>query len=138
MNTVQNVQLTNPDGSPVPLDPTNPRRGNVQIPIPVNNITLPGGDTSMISNLEYRIKIVGPVVLAPFADFGLDFVSLDSQLKIAPDAVTQLNQHCIWLPRNRCQLPVHRRLSHSHQREPEAGAREPTLYLGFPLACLCR
>ncbi len=98
VNTVQNVQLTNPDGSPVPLDPTNPRRGNVQIPIPVNNITLPGGDTSMISNLEYRIKIVGPVVLAPFADFGLNFVTLDSQLKIAPDAVTQLNSTVFGCP----------------------------------------
>lgn len=98
VNTVQNVQLTNPDGSPVPLDPTNPRRGNVQIPIPVNNITLPGGDTSVISNLEYRIKIVGPVVLAPFADFGLDFVTLDSQLKIAPDAVTQLNNTVFGCP----------------------------------------
>jgi outer membrane protein insertion porin family len=98
VNTVQNVQLTNPDGSAVPLDPTNPRRGNVQIPIPVNNITLPGGDTSVISNLEYRIKIVGPVVLAPFADFGLDFVTLDSQLKIAPDAVTQLNSTVFGCP----------------------------------------
>lgn len=98
VNTVQNVQLTNPDGSAVPLDPTNPRRGNVQIPIPVNNITLPGGDTSVISNLEYRIKIVGPVVLAPFADFGLDFVTLDSQLKIAPDAVTQLNNTVFGCP----------------------------------------
>jgi outer membrane protein insertion porin family len=98
VNTVQNIQLTNPDGSAVPLDPTNPRRGNVQIPIPVNNITLPGGDTSIISNLEYRIKIVGPVVLAPFADFGMDFVSLDSQLKIAPDAVTQLNSTVFGCP----------------------------------------
>jgi outer membrane protein insertion porin family len=98
VSTVQNVQLTNPDGSAVPLDPTNPRRGNVQIPIPVNNITLPGGDTSLISNLEYRIKIIGPVVLAPFADFGLDFVTLDSQLKIAPDAVTQLNSTVFGCP----------------------------------------
>lgn len=98
VSTVQNIQLTNPDGSAVPVDPTNPRRGNIQIPIPVNNITLPGGDTQMIANAEYRIKIVGPVVLAPFADFGMDFVSLDSQLKIAPDAVSQLNSTIFGCP----------------------------------------
>lgn len=98
VSTVQNVQLTNPDGSAVPIDPTNPRRGFVQVPIPVNNITLPGGDTSFISNLEYRIKIVGPVVLAPFADFGMDFVTLASQLKIAPGAVTQLNSTIFGCP----------------------------------------
>ena len=96
--TVQNVQLTNPDGSPVPVDPTNPRRGNVLIPVPVNNITLPGGDTSFVSNFEYRIKIVGPVVLAPFLDFGMDFVSLDSQLQIAPGAFTQLSNTIFGCP----------------------------------------
>jgi outer membrane protein insertion porin family len=57
----------------------------------VNNITLPGGDTTFVSNFEYRIKVVGPVVVAPFADFGMDFVTLDSQLQIAPSALTQLN-----------------------------------------------
>jgi outer membrane protein insertion porin family len=98
VSTVQNVQLTNPDGSAVPVDPTNPRRGTVQIPVPVNNITLPGGDTSFISNFEYRIKVVGPVVLAPFVDFGMDFVSLGSQLQIAPDALTQLNNTVFGCP----------------------------------------
>jgi outer membrane protein insertion porin family len=98
VSTVQNFQLTNPDGSPVPIDPTNSRRGNVTIPIPVNNITLPGGDTQFVSNVEYRIHVVGPVTLAPFADFGMDFVSRDSQLKINPDAVTQLNSTVFGCP----------------------------------------
>ncbi len=98
VSTVQNFPLTNPDGSPVPVDPSNPRRGAVQVPIPVNNITLPGGDTSLISNFEYRIKIVGPVVLAPFADFGMDFVTLPSQLQIAPDAISQLNNTTFGCP----------------------------------------
>jgi outer membrane protein insertion porin family len=80
VSTVQNFPLTNPDGSAVPVDPTNPRRGNVQVPIPVNNITLPGGDTSLVSNFQYNIKVVGPVVIGPFADFGMDFVTLPSQL----------------------------------------------------------
>jgi outer membrane protein insertion porin family len=98
LSTVQNITLTNPDGSAVPIDPTNPRRGNIQVPIPVNNITLPGGDTQVVANTEYRIKVVGPVVIAPFADFGMDFVSLPSQLKIASDAVTQLNNTIFGCP----------------------------------------
>jgi outer membrane protein insertion porin family len=88
---VQQFPLVNPDGSTVPIDPTNPRRGNVTIPIPVNNITLPGGDTSAFANFEYRIHILGPVTLAPFADIGMDFVSLQSQLKVASTSLDQLN-----------------------------------------------
>jgi outer membrane protein insertion porin family len=91
VNTVQNFPLVNPDGTAVPVDPTNPRRGNVTIPLPVNNITLPGGDTQFVSNVEYRVHVVGPVTLAPFADFGMDFVTRDSQLRINSDSLTQLN-----------------------------------------------
>ena len=91
VNTVQNFPLVNPDGSTVPVDPTNPRRGSVTIPLPVNNITLPGGDTQFVNNIEYRIHVVGPVTLAPFADFGMDFVTRDSQLRINTDSLTQLN-----------------------------------------------
>ncbi|HEY7405433.1 MAG TPA: outer membrane protein assembly factor BamA [Candidatus Angelobacter sp.] len=98
VNTVQNFPLVNPDGSPVPVDPTNPRRGSVTVPLPVNNITLPGGDTSFVSNIEYRIHVVGPVTLAPFADFGMDFVTLDSQLRIASDSLTQLNSSIFGCP----------------------------------------
>jgi len=90
--------LTNPDGSRVPIDPTNPRRGNVTIPIPVNNITLPGGDTSFFANVEYRIHVVGPVTLAPFMDTGMDFISLPSQLKVSGDALTQLNSTAFGCP----------------------------------------
>jgi outer membrane protein insertion porin family len=96
--TEQPFPLTNPDGSPVPIDPTNPRRGNVTVPIPVNNITLPGGDTQVFANFEYRIHIVGPVRLAPFVDTGMDFVSLDSQLKVATSSITQLNSTVFGCP----------------------------------------
>jgi outer membrane protein insertion porin family len=96
--TVQAFPLTNPDGSPVPIDPSNPRRGNVLVAIPVNNITLPGGDTELFSNFEYRIRIVGPVTLAPFADIGMDFVSLDSQLKVATPSLTALNSTVFGCP----------------------------------------
>ncbi len=98
VSTVQNFPLVNPDGSAVPIDPSNPRRGAVTVPIPVNNITLPGGDTQFIGNLEYRIHVVGPVTLAPFADFGMDFVSLTSQLKISSDSLTQLNSSVFGCP----------------------------------------
>jgi outer membrane protein insertion porin family len=98
VNTVQNFPLLNPDGSQVPVDPTNPRRGNVSIPLPVNNITLPGGDTQFVSNMEYRIHVVGPVTLAPFADFGMDFVTRDSQLRISSDSLTQLNSTVFGCP----------------------------------------
>src|SRR5262249_33349862 len=85
VDTVQNFTLLNPDNTPVPVDPTNPRRGNVQIPIPVNNITLPGGDTQFLTNVEYAVHVVGPVTLSPFVDFGMDFVTRDSQLRISSD-----------------------------------------------------
>jgi outer membrane protein insertion porin family len=96
--TVQPFPLTNPDGTPVPIDPSNPRRGTVTIPIPVNNITLPGGDTSFVGNLEYRIHVLGPITLAPFADVGMDFVSLDSQLKISTSSLTQLTSTVFGCP----------------------------------------
>jgi outer membrane protein insertion porin family len=77
------ITLTNPDGTPVPKDPTNPRLGNWVVPIPVNQIVFPGGDLSLVTNLEYRITIYGPVALAPFIDTGLDPIIRRSQLQIA-------------------------------------------------------
>jgi outer membrane protein insertion porin family len=70
----------------------------VTVPLPVNNITLPGGDTQFVANLEYRIHVIGPVTLAPFADMGMDFVTRDSQLKISPDSLTQLNSTVFGCP----------------------------------------
>jgi len=77
------ITLTNPDGTPVPKNPANPRLGNWTIPIPVDQIVFPGGDMSVWSNLEYRITIAGPVAIAPFVDTGLDTVLRPSQLQIA-------------------------------------------------------
>lgn len=91
VTSVQNINLQNPDGSLVLVDPTNSRRGNVTVPVPVTNVTFPGGDTSLISNVEYRIKVIGPVALAPFADFGMNMALRQSQLKISPDSLSQLN-----------------------------------------------
>jgi len=73
--------LTNPDGTTVPRDPTNPPLGNIQIPLPIYRLVSIGGDTSLTSNLEYRIPIVSQVTFALFTDFGLTFDSQPGQLR---------------------------------------------------------
>jgi outer membrane protein insertion porin family len=79
------ITLTNPDGTPVPKNPENPRLGNWTIPIPVDQIVFPGGDFSLVTNLEYRITIAGPVAIAPFVDAGMDPIVRPSQLRIATE-----------------------------------------------------
>jgi len=76
------IALTNPDGTTVPLDRANPSKGAYTINIPVQRIIYPGGDTSVVTNLEYRVPIAGPVTVAAFVDTGWDFVVRQSQLKI--------------------------------------------------------
>jgi len=77
------ITLTNPDGTPVPKNPANPRQGNWTVPIPVDQIVFPGGDLSLVTNLEYRITIAGPVAIVPFVDTGIDPILRPSQLQIA-------------------------------------------------------
>ncbi|MFZ0312864.1 MAG: outer membrane protein assembly factor BamA [Candidatus Korobacteraceae bacterium] len=92
------VALQNPDGSTVPLNPANPRYGTYNITVPVSQIIFPGGDTNIVSNLEYRVPIVGPVTLAPFLDTGWDFVSEPDQLRIAGEQVTTLQNTVFGCP----------------------------------------
>lgn len=73
--------LTNPDGSTVPRDPTNPALGNVQIPLPIYRMVQIGGDTSITSNIEYRIPIMDRVTFSFFTDFNLTFDALPGQLR---------------------------------------------------------
>jgi outer membrane protein insertion porin family len=73
--------LTNPDGTTVPRDPTNPTLGFVQIPLPIYRLASVGGDTSFTANLEYRIPIVNQVTFAFFTDFGMTFDALPGQLR---------------------------------------------------------
>jgi outer membrane protein insertion porin family len=64
--------LTNPDGTLIPRDPTNPSLGNIQIPIPIYRLVAVGGDTQFTANVEYRIPSPIPqVTFAIFTDFGL-------------------------------------------------------------------
>jgi outer membrane protein insertion porin family len=77
------ITLTNPNGSPVLKDPSNPSRGAISVPIPIDQIVFPGGDFSVHTNLEYRITIAGPVAIVPFVDSGIDPIIRRSQLEIA-------------------------------------------------------
>jgi outer membrane protein insertion porin family len=59
--------------------------------IPVYQLIFPGGDTQVVTNFEYRIPIVGPVILAAFFDAGLNKISRPGQLKLNPTRVDELN-----------------------------------------------
>lgn len=73
--------LTNPDGTTVPRDPSNPSLGNVQIPLPLYRMVSIGGDTSFTGNIEYRIPIVNQVTFAFFTDFNMTFDVYPDQLR---------------------------------------------------------
>ncbi len=83
--------LTNPDGSLVPRDPSNPSLGNVQIPLPIYRINAVGGDTQLTSNVEYRIPIVSQVTFAFFTDFGMTFSVQDQQLRESVAGLQSVN-----------------------------------------------
>ena len=85
------VVLRNPDGSVVPKDPSNPLLGPYTIRVPAEQIVFPGGDLSLVGNLEYRFTIAGPVALAPFVDFGVDPILRNSQLRINSGQLTDIN-----------------------------------------------
>ena len=84
--------LTNADGSTVPRDPSNPNLNqNVQIPLPIYRLASIGGDTSITSNVEYRIPIVNQVTFAFFTDFGLTFNSSQAQLRQSVLGLSSIN-----------------------------------------------
>jgi len=89
--TKVNFNLTNPDGSGVPRDPTNPALGDVQIPLPVYRLSSIGGDTNITANLEYRIPIVNQVTFAFFTDFGMTFDTQSSQLRQSELGLSTVN-----------------------------------------------
>jgi outer membrane protein insertion porin family len=87
----QMMTLTNPDGSPVPMNPANFTLGNIQIPLPIYRPVSVGGDLQFTSNLEYRIPIAGPVTFVIFDDFGLDPAIRQSQLIQSVEGADSLN-----------------------------------------------
>ncbi len=90
-----NMTVLNNDGTPRQQRIVNSNGSistvNVTQQIPIYQFIYPGGDTQVIGNFEYRIPIFGPVVLALFADAGIDKLVLSNQLQLNPDRVTQLN-----------------------------------------------
>jgi outer membrane protein insertion porin family len=90
-----NINVLNSDGSPRQqrqLDSNgNIVAVNVTQTIPVYQLVTPGGDTQLVTNLEYRIPIFGPVTLAAFFDAGVNKLAFFNQLKLNPDRVTTLN-----------------------------------------------
>jgi outer membrane protein insertion porin family len=86
-----NVQLTNPDGSCVPRDPTQAQLGQcIPVPLPIYGIVSIGGDTNLVSNAEYRIPIAGSVTFSLFDDFGIDSALNKGQLKQSPEGFASL------------------------------------------------
>ena len=86
-----NVQLTNPDGTCVPRDTTNPQLNQcIQVPLPTYGVASIGGDTNLTTNVEYRIPIAGPVTFSFFNDFGIDTALNKGQLKQSPEGFATL------------------------------------------------
>ncbi len=85
------VQLTNPDGSCVPRDPTQTEENQcIEVPIPIYGVASIGGDTNLVTNLEYRIPLVGPFTWTFFDDFGLDVAASSQQLIQSPQGFASL------------------------------------------------
>jgi outer membrane protein insertion porin family len=85
------MQLTNPDGSCVPRDPTNTQINQcIQVPLPIYGIASIGGDTSLTTNAEYRIPMGGPVTFSIFDDFGLNVAASKSNLQQSPEGFASL------------------------------------------------
>lgn len=59
--------------------------------VPIFRLVQPGGDTRAVLNLEYRIKLFGPVVLAPFFDAGFNKILFSDQVRLNPGRVVDLN-----------------------------------------------
>ena len=63
----------------------------VTMTVPSFQMITPGGDFQTIGNFEYRIPIMGPVVLALFADAGIDKILRPNQLTMDASHVSDLN-----------------------------------------------
>ena len=50
--------------------------------VPVYRLNWPGGDTRFVYNFEYRIKLFGPVVLAPFFDIGFNKILRKGEVRL--------------------------------------------------------
>ncbi|MGB0037193.1 MAG: outer membrane protein assembly factor BamA [Candidatus Acidiferrales bacterium] len=80
------------------LDPTrlnsqgNPSPQSITVPVVQFFATRPGGDFQVVSNLEYRIPIAGPVELRLFNDLGFNGILRKNQLELDPSALSLFQQ----------------------------------------------
>ena len=132
--STQVVTLRNQDNSFVPKDPRIPVGSDSNgrcvpvsncwnIPVPFEQLVTPGGDLSLTGNLEYRITIAGPVVIAPFVDIGVNPIVRKSQLKINNGQFNDL-LNPVWMSERGCSLPVHGRTADCIFAIPPAGSRD--------------
>jgi outer membrane protein insertion porin family len=78
--------LTNPDGTLVPQDPTQADQCTstgsrcIQIPLPIYRLVSVGGDTQLTANIQYQIPLFLQASLNFFTDFGLTGDLMKGQL----------------------------------------------------------
>jgi len=93
------VGLLNDNGVPrtqVVIPTEGPNAGVEQVVqastnIPVYRLVFPGGDTRLIYNFEYRIKLFGPATIAPFFDVGFNKILFSNQVRLNSGRVGDLN-----------------------------------------------
>ncbi len=86
--------LLNGDGTPreqVLMVDGIEQRVPITTTVPIYRLAFPGGDTRMVYNAEYRIKLFGPVTIAPFVDFGFNRIMFRDQVKLNPGRAAELN-----------------------------------------------
>ena len=127
-----NFQLTNPDGTCVPRDPTNPEDNQcIQVPLPVYGIASIGGDTNLTTNVEYRIPVVGPFTFSFFDDFGIDAAISHDQLKQSPEGFASLTAPLYGCPVTSTTAPA--RAASRAPRSASSATSSP-----WPAPTLCR
>ena len=89
------VNVLNSDGSARQQRFVDSTGAEVLVPvtqrIPTYQLIFPGGDTQLVTNLEYRVPLFGPVIIAAFFDAGVNKISRTDQLRLNPTRVNDLN-----------------------------------------------
>jgi outer membrane protein insertion porin family len=70
----------------------NPTLQTLNVPLLEFVATRPGGDTELVSNVEYRIPIAGPVSVSLFSDLGIDGALHNNELQLSTQALDALQQ----------------------------------------------
>ena len=69
-----------------------PLQQQASVPVVTFFPTRPGGDWQIVTNIDYRIPIAGPVSVALFNDLGFNGLLRKSQLNLSPEALAPLQQ----------------------------------------------